>query len=58
MRKAFNRGGRREGHAKITEKGKAMIFFAISAAFLRDLCGERLLTIQISHGEAFDGMRP
>ena len=29
-------------HAKIAEKGKAMMFFAFSAAFLRDLCGERL----------------
>jgi hypothetical protein len=28
-----------EKHAKIAEKDKAMIFFASSAAFLRDLCG-------------------
>jgi hypothetical protein len=39
MRKAFNRRDRREEHAKIAEKDKAIIFFAFSAAFLRDLCG-------------------
>jgi hypothetical protein len=45
MRKLLTAEVAEEKHAKIAEKGKAMIFFAISAAFLRDLCGERLLTI-------------
>ena len=48
-----------EKHAKIAEKDKAVIFFAFSAAFLRELCGERLSgDPRLSHGEAFDGMRP